>query len=672
MRCVGRMGWLAGLLTLTTLCTMAVFSMAEEVDYTEFSLAELLQTDVVYGASKFEQETKDAPASVTIVTAEEIRGFGYRTLAEVLASVRGFYTTYDRNYQYAGARGFGRPGDYNSRILLLIDGVRTNDNVYDSASLGNGALVDLSLVKQVEIVRGPSSSLYGTSAIFAIVNVITKSPHEYGGVEATGRTGSFGGIEGQMTIAQGAEQELQWQLTGSVGHLDGQDLYFPEFDDPQSNRGLFADGDRSDWQNLFGKLIAGSFHFEGAYAWSDKHVPTAPWETVFNDSRTMTTDNQGYVSGWYDGAIGAQTQLLARVSYNSYRYEGTWAYDYADEGEEPRLVLNKDNAKSNWLTTEAQITRQFDGGHMLAVGGEYRFNFRQDQAVWDEDPYWSYTDDKRDTDNSGLYALGEWRVSEQLRFHLGVRRDTYSTFGSSTNPRLAALLTPRPGSLIKAIYGSAFRAPNMYELFYSDGDETTKANPDLQPETIRTTELAFEQSLGESMYGSLSLFKYHNKHLIEQIEDPTDSLLVYINNDEVKATGLELELRTQSSSGLKSVTSYSYSKATTLGNDELLTNSPQHMVKFKVLVPLRTITTSAGLEVQYYSSRRTVRGSKTDGYVLANLTVVHAPLESWLELAGGVYNVFDTSYFHPGGTEHLQPALEQDGRSYRFSIIVRP
>ncbi|MBI5589077.1 MAG: TonB-dependent receptor plug domain-containing protein, partial [Deltaproteobacteria bacterium] len=92
-------------------------------DLTSLSLEELMQIPV-FGASKFEQKTSNAPSSITIVTSDDIQKYGYRTLADLLRSVRGFYVTYDRNYQYAGIRGFGIPGDYNSRILIQIDGHR--------------------------------------------------------------------------------------------------------------------------------------------------------------------------------------------------------------------------------------------------------------------------------------------------------------------------------------------------------------------------------------------------------------------------------------------------------------------------------------------------------------------------------------------------------------------
>ncbi len=109
----------------------------------------------VYAASKHLQSVNDAPSSVTIVTAEEIQEYGYRTLADILESVRGFYITYDRYSSYVGVRGFGRLGDWNSRVLLLIDGNRINDVVLGQAALGTEFPLDVDLIQRVEIVRGP-------------------------------------------------------------------------------------------------------------------------------------------------------------------------------------------------------------------------------------------------------------------------------------------------------------------------------------------------------------------------------------------------------------------------------------------------------------------------------------------------------------------------------------
>ncbi len=123
-------------------------------DLSDASLEELSNIQV-YSASKHMQSTHDAPSSVTVVTADEIQKYGYRNLADILRSVPGFYVTYDRDYTFVGVRGFGRLGDWNSRILLLIDGHRTNNNVLGQAMMGNEFLVDVDMIERVEIVLGP-------------------------------------------------------------------------------------------------------------------------------------------------------------------------------------------------------------------------------------------------------------------------------------------------------------------------------------------------------------------------------------------------------------------------------------------------------------------------------------------------------------------------------------
>src|SRR5688572_12064435 len=158
----------AGALILTLAATVTVVLAQTPDDLAAKSLEDLMTMEVasVYSASKHSQKVTEAPSSVSIVTSEQIQRYGYRTLAEILSSVRGFYVTYDRNYTYLGVRGFARPGDYNTRVLVLVDGHRINDNVYDQALLGRELPVEVDLIERVEVVRGSSSSLYGTSAFF--------------------------------------------------------------------------------------------------------------------------------------------------------------------------------------------------------------------------------------------------------------------------------------------------------------------------------------------------------------------------------------------------------------------------------------------------------------------------------------------------------------------------
>ena len=199
-------------------------------DVAALGIEELMQLKItsVYGASRYLQKTGEAPSSVTILTSQDIRNYGWRTLAELLNSVRGFYTTYDRNYHYVGVRGFGRPADYNTRILMLVDGHKINDNIYFQAPIGTDFPIDLDLIDRVEIIRGPSSSLYGAGAFFGLVNIATKKGKDLKGVEVSGAAGSFETYNGRMSYGyHNKGRQADFLLSGSYMESQGQrNLFF--------------------------------------------------------------------------------------------------------------------------------------------------------------------------------------------------------------------------------------------------------------------------------------------------------------------------------------------------------------------------------------------------------------------------------------------------------------
>ena len=176
----------AGAVALAMLTGTTTFAQS----LSELSLEDLMRLDAgrVFGASERSQPVTEAPASVSFITAEDIARYGYRTLADILHGVRGMYVSDDRNFSFLGARGFGKPGDYNSRILLLVNGHRVNDNVFGQAEIGAEFGLDPATFERVEIIRGPASSLYGDSAFFAVVNVITKTGASLDGATVTLRS----------------------------------------------------------------------------------------------------------------------------------------------------------------------------------------------------------------------------------------------------------------------------------------------------------------------------------------------------------------------------------------------------------------------------------------------------------------------------------------------------
>ena len=137
----------------------------------------LVPLEEVEAASRIAESVEDAPASVSIISQQELRGMAYPTVFQALEGIRGVYLSDDRGYDTAGFRGFGRPGDYGNRTLVLVNGQPMNDNWLWSSYIGYDLRTDLEDVQRIEVVRGPGSVLYGTGAVSGVINIVTR-PHD--------------------------------------------------------------------------------------------------------------------------------------------------------------------------------------------------------------------------------------------------------------------------------------------------------------------------------------------------------------------------------------------------------------------------------------------------------------------------------------------------------------
>ncbi len=615
----------------------------------------------VYGASKYEQKVTEAPSSVSIVTSAEIKRYGYRTLADILRSIRGFFITYDRNYHYLGVRGFNRPGDYNGRTLLLVDGHRINDNIFDTATIGTEFVIDIDLIDRIEVIRGPSSSIYGANAFFGVINVITKRGRDYKKPEISGEAGSFYTYKGRLAYGNKFRNGLEVLLSSTLYDSKGdQHLFFKEFNDPATNNGIAENCDDDQFYSLFSKLEFQDFTLQGAYVYREKTIPTASYGTDFNDPHNRTIDARGYLDLKYEHEFSNQLDVLARLYYDDYYYHGDYIFS---------SVLNKDLAWGKWWGVELKFVKTFFKNHKITFGTEFKDNFRQDQRNYDELPYSLRLDDKRESQNWALYLQDEFSILKNLILNAGLRHDQYEAFGGSTNPRIALIYNPFEKTIIKFVYGKAFRPPNVYEFYYNDGSHTSKSNPDLKPETIHTYELIYEQYIGNHLRGTSSLFYYNIKDLISQTTDPADGLLVFNNMEKIKSNGIELELEGKWASGLEGRVSYTFQKTKDKDTGEILTNSPKHLAKFNLIIPLVREKLFGGFEERYYSKRKTLAGNDAGDFFMTNLTLFSQNLLArGLEISGSIYNLFDKKYGDPGAGELVQDTIRQDGRTFRLKL----
>lgn len=619
------------------------------------SLEDLMSVEVgtVFGAAKREQRVTEAPSSVTIVTVEDIRTFGWRTLAEALTSVRGFYVTNDRNYSYVGVRGFSRPTDYNNRILVLVNGHRFNDNVYDQALVGLEFPIDMALVERIEVIRGPGSALYGTSAFFAVVNVVVRPGGAVGGSESSVEAGSFGTFRLHTSYGRRSASGVDSLL--SVSHVSsaGQRLlYFPEYDEPDFNFGVNRDADGESATSLFGSVGRGRFTMQGAFVHRRKTIPTGSYDTTFDD-RNYTVDDRGWVDGMVTGTFGGAA-LTGRAFADYSRYFGAY-FNLADD----RLL--DDSGHGAWVGVEGSALKRVGERHQVTSGVEFRRNLWQDQTSTYLNPAEVSLDSQYRSSQAAVYAQDEIALHRHLTATVGARYDWWSLTGGTATPRAGLVYRTDADTAVKALYGEAYRAPTVYETYYYPDDKRV-----LRPERLRTSEVVYEQYVGGTLRLTATGYLTNARNLISQRAD-----YVFENREQARSRGVEIEAERRWTSGLLLRGSFVAQRTVDPIADAELSNSPRRLALVQASAPLWRRRVSIAAESQYVGRRFSTLGTPIDGVWLTNVNINVTPPRRTVSIAARVGNVFDTAYAHPVGVEFRQDVIPQDGRSASVRATLR-
>ncbi len=648
---------------VTAVCLFAREAAAEGAGGKEMLLFE--EIPVVTAAAKHAQTPREAPAFVTIITADEIKKYGHRKFSDILRSVIGFYTSNDRNYGYLGVRGFLRPGDWNSRVVLLINGHVANDYLFGAFGQEYDFVLDLDTIERIEVVRCPGATLYRNDALFAVINVVTKQGKDANGLRVSAAGGGLGTKKGGLAygviLPNGVDMFFSVSRVRVAGYKR---LYFREFDSPETNSGIAEHADAEEAENFLARISYGELSFQGAYVTRDKNIPTAPYETAFNAGRTLTTDSRGFAEIMFDHQLDDSKSLQARAFYDEMSYYGNWPIFHSRVG---RVVDWPEAAWEKWWGGEVLFSWQLCAWNRLAFGAEFQDHVLAEQKAWNAVDG-LYFDENRPFRVWSLYAQDELSIMKNLRAMVEVRHDNYSTWGQTTNPRFGIVYNLSERTTLKLLHGKAFRAPNLYELYYDD-ESCKKDNPELRPGDIASWELVGQHDLGRGLFGTVSVYSYDLNNLITEVTDPPTGMVIYENIDRVKAKGVEFELRGKWKGGLQGYVGCAFQEAEDAKTGELLTNSPKEMAKLGTILPLVPDKLFLSGEVQYLGDRLTLSGNHADAYVLTNLNLLYRPLRENLELSVGLYNAFNEKYFDPGGAEHVQDQIPQDGRTFLFKVV---
>jgi outer membrane receptor protein involved in Fe transport len=646
--------WLGMIMLLAAHCR------ASDQDLNSLTIEQLMQIQVE-GAAMHPQTLEDAPASVTIITAEDIRKYGYRTLGEALSSVRGFYLSNDRTYETMGVRGFSLPGDYASHFVVMVNGHNMADNIFDfMLFFGNDFPIDMNLMKRIEIIRGPSSALYGSNAVFATINIITKSPEEAGPLSVTVDSGSFGEkkIQAMGTSSFGGAKVL---LSGSVYNNAGESpLFVPQFNAPQTNNGNAIGMNSEKGYHFFSNLVWRNWTVTAVFSSHDKIQPVSWGSTIFNDRGTQNQDSRDFVEAVYVRELGGGT-LRWRTYYDSHHYQGR--FDYA-LGEGAGVEDNRQNAFGDWVGSQLTYRFRSTAAGDFTVGLETSIDLRNLQTDADVSPGAVQYLSTSNRDRSVAFILqDEKRLSRQWTLDVGARVDKSSNRHDFISPRAALIYQPSQWTY-KFLYGRSFRNPSAFQLYYGDG-LSEAANPALRPESADTIEVDVERKLGKRMNAQASAYGYRLSNFILDAYTPA-GLPQYQNVGRILAEGVELEINGRPTDWLEATASYAVQRSR---DDGVLENSPARLAKLRFAIPLgRKFDFSSGM--QYQSSRLTLSNAAVTPVYLADFTVTSKHMLRNFDVRAGLRNAFARKYSDPVALNPMVDSMPQAGRTFFVELIA--
>lgn len=629
------------LLCLCLFWSGCVFANANE-KLTDLDLEDLLGQEVKT-ASKLAKQVSQSPSAVSIVTASDIQSYGYRTLAEVINSMRGLNTTSDHVYTYMSGRGFGRPGDYPGRVMLLIDGHQANDNLYNASYLGQDGLLDTELIERVEYVSGPGSVIYGNGAFYGIINVITKRGTQFDGAQIALEAYSQDGYKSRLTYGNKLSNGADILLSASSYRSRGDDYYFSAFDSPATNFGVANNLDEERNHRLFMKFNYANWSLEAAYVDRSKDDPAAGYDADFNAKPNRMGDTNAFINLSHEASLGDDHKNVSKLYYGHYGYAARNLYS----GE----LYQEDNL-GRWWGAESKFVYTGFAQHQLVYGIEYRNDYQQDFYLPDAN-----------IENSmymaSVYLQDEYRWNAQWAANIGARADYGGNNAKNISPRLALIYSPNEQTDIKASYATAFRRPNAYEKYYDDGS-TQLANPDVNKERIAATELVLEYRPDITSKWLGSIYYYQTKDYIGVIDSMvTPGLLQAANLDGNQTKGLDIEYEKKWATATRLRASYAWQYATE-DNGRWIVNSPKNLAKVNLAHGLFHDKLHIGLELQHVGKRHTQDNDQLGSYTLTNLTLHSKALFKNTTISASVKNLFNKAYSVPAPTFYRPDSFEQD------------
>ena len=596
--------------------------------------------DIVVTASGFEQQISSAPASISVISREELERGHFQNVTDALRDVPGVVVTGGG----AGDNGNdisirGMPSQYT---LILVDGRPQNSRESrpnGSAGFEQDWLPPLQAIERIEVVRGPMSTLYGSDAIGGVINVITRKVADswHGNIQLDTVL--------QEDSASGDSRQANFYLSGPlVADRLGLQLY-----------GRTSERDEDDIENGYEEKSLQSLTARLSLAASDNHDFTAEAGITEQDRRSLvgrSAPAEGCRGGCTD-SIGEYTNSHVALTHSG-RFDWgtseTFVQRERSENQSRDIEITNTTAK-----TSAVIPLSM---HMLTVGASW-----EEESL--EDGTTNQISDRTAVENSqwALFMEDEWMLTNAWALTGGLRLDDDDNYGSHLSPRLYSVWNMTPEWTLKGGVSTGYRSPNLREITPDWGQISrggnVYGNPDLEPETSLNKEIALLYGNDAGLNGSLTLFHNDFEDKITRIACPIDicnagpnqfgSDPTYrVNIDDAVTQGVEASLGAPLTDTLALTASYTFTDSEQKSGEyagEPLTQLPRHQVSATLDWDVNA-RLSQWTKVSYRGEEsQPTTGPSQSAIVAPSYTFVDAGIGYQLNdsttVNAGIYNLFD-------------------------------
>ncbi|WP_207682497.1 TonB-dependent receptor plug domain-containing protein [Desulfonema magnum] len=646
-----------------------------------------LEERMMTTATKTKKTLRQAPAIATVITGDEIRSMGARNLTDVLKTVPGFGVSINETgWQMFEVRGI-RTRD-SEKILVMIDGHRVNNSYYGSALVHIFDNLSVEKVKQVEIIRGPGSALYGANAFVGVINVITKDGDDVNGADVTVAGGNFDTKKINL-IGGKSFKDKDIKVFGSVDYsdTDGDDVIIKAdtiagtpFSMTPGNADLYLKKTEALLKVSYGNLI-----FKGHFLQQDKGSYIGFANALTDDNTYKTKDSWAELE--YSRAFTDKFSASLRTYFDYFKQETKLEVfpegfpGYPDGG------VGTPGLKNRTLGGEFQFDYDLFKGNHLIVGFNYEHIKQYDVGQrlnfdpWTFEPIASLQDVSswanfnKDVTRKvwAVYVQDEWAIRNNLSITAGVRYDNYDDFGSTTNPRAGLVWNFLEHADLKLLYGQAFRAPNFIEL-YNDSNPSAVGNPNLEPEKIKTYEASLGYRFGDSYMMNLNYFHNDIDDLIAV--DTFVTPAKYTNLGGAEVSGIEVVLNGRYNQTDYWKVAYTWQDPKDKDTDKELPFVPTHRINFSANYGISNYL-EIHTDVIWTGERPRPEGDTredSDAYTTVDLALTAKNFFRNLELQLAFHNLFDAEYEDPdlSGVQKLIPYdYPREGLSALFSVTYR-